>query len=213
MSLLSLLEQGGISLIPLGICSVLVIAVILERIWAFGRVGRVPKELMQRIESLIAAGQWYDAVRLLDDYDLPYTRIVKVSLLHKDASQQEINDILALACESELSAAVKPLPVLGTIGNIAPFIGLFGTVLGIMHAFRSVASHGSAGSSVVSHGISEALIATAIGLGVGIVAVVANNWFNAWIERYRLDLERFSTEWSYRLCSLRQSSTITEPVA
>ncbi|HEY3378988.1 MAG TPA: MotA/TolQ/ExbB proton channel family protein, partial [Armatimonadota bacterium] len=175
MSLLSLVEQGGIALIPLGICSVLVIAVILERIVAFTRTGKAPKELMRRVENLLAAGEWYDAIRLLDDYDSPYARVAKASLLHQNASPQEISDLLALACDAELSAATKPLPVLGTIGNIAPFIGLFGTVLGIMKAFASVAKENSAGSTVVSQGISEALIATAIGLGVGIVAVVANN--------------------------------------
>jgi len=210
MTLLDLIRQGGIALFPLGICSVLVVAVVLERIWAFSRTGQAPQELMRRVENLLAAGKWHDAIRALDAADSPFARIAKASLMHKPTSQEETADILTLTCDAEISAATRPLPVLGTIGNIAPFIGLFGTVIGIMKAFEAVHQAGSAGSDVVSKGIAEALIATAIGLGVGIVAVVANNWCNAWVEDYRLRLERFSTEWSYRLHELLPTNSAEE---
>jgi len=202
MSLFDLIKQGGISLFPLGLCSVLVVAVVLERIWTFARTGKAPQELMRRVESLLAAGKWHEAIRTLDASDSPFARIAKASLMRKPTSQEETADILTLACDAEISTATRPLPVLGTIGNIAPFIGLFGTVIGIMKAFQAVHKSGSAGTDVVSKGIAEALIATAVGLGVGIVAVVANNWCNAWVEDYRLRLESFSTEWSYRLHEL-----------
>lgn len=214
MSLLSLIEQGGIALIPLGICSVLVLAVILERVWTFARVGAIPVDLMQRAEALLAAGAWQDAIRLLDASPSPFARVAKASLMHSDASEEEVADVLALACDSELSDATRPLPIIGTTGNIAPFIGLFGTVIGIMKAFQQVADKQAAGASVVSAGIAEALIATAAGLAVGICAVIANNWCNAWVERYRLRLERFSTEWSYTLKHLPQRESVpAEPVA
>ena len=204
MSLLMLLKQGGIALFPLAICSVLIVAVIFERIWSYSRIGKAPKELIRRIENLITAGEWQEAIRLLDDSTSPYARVIKASLMRKHAGQQEVTDILTLACDAEVAAASFPLPILGTIGNIAPFIGLFGTVIGIMRAFAEVAKTQAAGANVVSAGIAEALIATAAGLAVGIVAVISNNWCNAWVEHYRLELERFSTEWSYRLEDLMQ---------
>jgi len=211
--LYELIKQGGIALIPLGFCSVLVVAVILERIWSFTRVGDVPRELMRRVENLITGGNWQEAVRLLDDTINPYTRVAKASLMRKNASQQEIADILTLASDAEIAAVSRPLPILGTIGNIAPFIGLFGTVIGIMEAFQRVAVQGAAGAAVVSSGISQALIATACGLAVGICSVVANNWCNAWVEGFRLTLERFCTEWSYRLHELQQQAPATEESA
>ena len=70
------------------------------------------------------------------------------------------------------------LVVLGTLGNNAPFIGLFGTVLGIIKAFDDLRKNASGGADVVHEGISEALVATAIGLLVAIPAVVAFNYFN-----------------------------------
>src|SRR5438094_4201896 len=72
--------------------------------------------------------------------------------------------------------------MLGTIGSAAPFIGLFGTVMGIIRAFHHMAIAGTGGFAVVAGGISEALIATALGLAVGIIAVVCYNYFQARVE-------------------------------
>lgn len=207
MSVLSLLEQGGITIIPLAVCSVLVVAVILERFWLYTHIGKVPQDLLRRVESLLAANDWASGVRLLDEARNPYARVAKAGMLDQQAHQQEMHDLLTLACEEEISITTRTLPILGTIGNIAPFIGLFGTVIGIMRAFAEMAAKGTAGASVVSAGIAEALIATAIGLGVGILAVVANNWCQAWVERYRLQMERFATQWAYRLQHFRKETS------
>ncbi len=210
MSLWELIVQGGIALYPLGLCSVLIIAVVLERLWLYRRLGGVPQELIRRAETLLAGGDWLGALRLLDGVDNPFARIARATLLRKPAGRQETEDMLALASDDEIAAATRPLPILGTIGNIAPFIGLFGTVLGIMKAFEEYKAGGQ-GPDAVSGGIAEALIATAIGLGVGIVAVVANNWCNAWVEEYRLRLERFSTEWAYRLHDIIAKDAASAP--
>jgi biopolymer transport protein ExbB len=77
----------------------------------------------------------------------------------------------------------KNLGVLGTLGNNAPFIGLFGTVLGIIRAFADLARNQSGGATVVMTGISEALVATAVGLMVAIPAVVAYNVFQGRVRR------------------------------
>lgn len=84
------------------------------------------------------------------------------------------------------------LMVLGTLGNNAPFIGLFGTVLGIIIAFRELALNPQGGASVVMRGISEALIATAVGLIVAIPAVIAYNFFQRLVKRHVSDAEAIS---------------------
>ncbi|MBI3945581.1 MAG: MotA/TolQ/ExbB proton channel family protein [Armatimonadetes bacterium] len=205
-SLLALIQQGGVALYPLGVCSILVVAIFLERLWAFSRIGRVPREMLHRAESLLSAGQLQDALRLLDSSPGPFARVAKAGLLHRKGSAREVADRLALACEAEIASAGRGLPVLGTIGNIAPFIGLFGTVIGIMRAFHAVAQRGSAEAAAVSGGIAEALIATALGLGVGIVAVIGNNWMHALLEGFRLRLEHAATEWAYSLQNLDRPS-------
>jgi biopolymer transport protein ExbB len=84
------------------------------------------------------------------------------------------------------------LMVLGTLGNNAPFIGLFGTVLGIIIAFRDLALNPQGGAAVVMRGISEALIATAVGLIVAIPAVVAYNYFQRVVKRHISTAEALS---------------------
>lgn len=205
MTVFQLIQQGGLTLVPLGICSVLVIAVALERLWSYSHLNMLPAELLQRVKDQLRSGQWKLAAATLAEMDNPYARIASASLQYEDASDEEISDTLSMACDAEVDRASRPLPIVGTIGNIAPFIGLLGTVLGIMTAFAAVAKQNAAGTSVVSAGISEALIATAAGLAVGIIAVIINNWCLAWVERYRLELERFSTEWSYRLQDARKA--------
>ena len=82
------------------------------------------------------------------------------------------------------------LMILGTLGNNAPFIGLFGTVLGIIIAFRELALNPQGGASVVMRGISEALIATAVGLIVAIPAVMFHRYFRGRIAEYVVDMEK-----------------------
>ncbi len=77
----------------------------------------------------------------------------------------------------------RGLVVLGTLGNNAPFIGLFGTVIGIIMSFKDLSENPAGGPSVVMAGISEALVATAVGLMVAIPAVIAFNAFNRVVKR------------------------------
>lgn len=202
MPLLQIIQHGWIAMIPLFICSVLVVAVILERWWTFSHIGKISRELLLRIESLLNAGKIEEADNLLTDYDTTYTRILRASL-RKKAGTAEMDDTLALACEEEIINAARPLAILGTIGNIAPFIGLFGTVIGIMQAFNKIGVNMSSGYNLISQDLAFALIATAFGIGIGIISVTANNWGHSWVDTFRLSLERFATEWSYRMKSMQ----------
>ena len=87
----------------------------------------------------------------------------------------------------------KGLGFLATIGSTAPFIGLFGTVVGIINAFQGIAATGSGGMAAVSGGISEALVATALGIFVAIPAVVAFNQFTGRLETFHVEINRASS--------------------
>lgn len=206
MSILNLLQQGGVALYPLAVCSVLVLAVILERIRAYSKIGKLPVELFKQVEKALAAQDCVGALQLLKGSDSSFARVGRLSLEHYLANPDGTADELTMAVEVELAQARRPLPVLATIGNMAPFIGLFGTVLGIMRAFQEVAAKGVSNSAVVTSGIAEALIATAAGLAIGICAVVANNWCIAWVDNYRRELDHFSTRWFNRLANLSRTA-------
>ncbi len=173
-----LLEQGGVVMYPLGLCSLLTIAAFIDRVWHFARANRDPREVLARAERALAAGgnprpRWPDALA-------PAERVVGAALEKRGAPREVVEEHMAAALSAESLRLGAHLGIVGTIGNIAPFVGLFGTVLGIIRAFRDIGQVGAAGPAVVASGISEALIATAAGLFVAITAVIVYNVFIIW---------------------------------
>ncbi len=113
--------------------------------------------------------------------------------LHKEPLEL-VSRGLRHASMKEIAQQERNLIFLATTGNVTPFIGLFGTVWGIMDAFASIGQAGSANLGAVAPGVSEALIATAAGLGAAIPAVIAYNYFVNRVRRLGTDLELFSLE-------------------
>lgn len=105
-----------------------------------------------------------------------------------------IERTLRKASDMEIASLESRLTLLATTGSTGPFIGLFGTVWGIMGSFHKIGATGSASLAVVAPGISEALVATAIGLAAAIPAVVLYNHFIARIRRQEIELNNFSTD-------------------
>lgn len=105
-----------------------------------------------------------------------------------------IERVLRTAVDTEVAKLEKSLTWLATTGSTGPFIGLFGTVWGIMGAFQKIGLTGAASLAVVAPGISEALVATAIGLAAAIPAVMAYNHFINDIKKIELDLSAYSSD-------------------
>jgi biopolymer transport protein ExbB len=157
--------------------SVASLAVILERA-VFFRARRLQRadEIAQRL----ARGE-LDGLRTLVDGQLALeARVLQQGLGVLSQGPEMVEEVMAATMAAERPRYERYLSFLGTLGSNAPFIGLFGTVLGIIKAFNdlgAVAIRGSAIQQTVMTGISEALVATAVGLGVAIPAVVAYNLF------------------------------------
>jgi len=111
-----------------------------------------------------------------------------------DSGMDAITRSLRRASTSEITRLNQFVAFLATAGNTAPFIGLFGTVWGIMNSFHNIGITGSASLAAVAPGISEALIATAVGLGVAIPAVIGFNFFNQKIRVINSEMENFSAD-------------------
>ena len=115
--------------------------------------------------------------------------------MHTQLGEMEnVSRALRRAASSEITQLESLVPFLATTGSTAPFIGLFGTVWGIMNSFRDIAGSGSANLTTVAPGISEALIATAIGLVAAIPAVVFYNYFLSKIKVLGSEMDNFSND-------------------
>ena len=184
LSFWSLIQQGAISTYPLILCSVLVVAIALERAWALRGVIAQAGALVGKIAPALSRGDVPGAQGTLGNTSAtPARRIYSDILAEPDRARAELERIADERQFEEAQEAGANLWVLGTIASAAPFIGLFGTVMGIIRSFHTMAIAGTGGFAIVAGGISEALIATALGLAVGILAVVLYNYFQARVER------------------------------
>ena len=113
-----------------------------------------------------------------------------------DRVMQNVQLAMRVAMSREEERLETHLPFLATVGSTSPYIGLFGTVWGIMNSFRGLAGVNQASLSVVAPGISEALIATAIGLFAAIPAVIAYNRYSAQVEIIVNRFDAFTDEFS-----------------
>ena len=167
--------------------SVLSIALIFERFHFYYQASKGLTEFRKNIRDSIAQGKTNDAMQTaktrFKDQTLPdmETEMTLNLLSHPETSAENSYAALGEVAQDAVVRARlawdKNLAILATIGSNAPFVGLFGTVLGIIKAFHDLSQQSNTGAQTVTSGISEALVATAIGLLVAIPAVVAYNLF------------------------------------
>ena len=168
--------QGGWVMWPLLVLSIVTWAIVLERTVAFFLLKPRLRKLSESVLSLLASGD-KERARQLCTQDS--SELGKLFLGSFDSGRSpEAAERLTERNKARVAAGLKKnLWILGTIGSASPFIGLLGTVVGIIRAFHEMKDKGTGGFSVVAGGISEALIATAAGLIVAIIALLTYNIF------------------------------------
>jgi len=175
--MIELIKEGGFIMVPLLICSLLVWAVVLEKYWSYYQFRRQSASLHSEAINLVKENRLNEARGLyIKSNELiagPHLTLFDESKTAKKIRDEKVGRRLA---ETE-QGLKKYLWILGTIATSAPFIGLFGTVVGIIKSFESIAEAGKSGFSVVAAGLSEALIATAAGILVAVIASMFYNYF------------------------------------
>jgi len=181
----TLIHQGAISTYPLIACSILMLGVVIERFWTLRGAVSSTASLTAELVPLLARGELGAAAEAVRRYRQSPARRVYGDVLEV-APRAPLPDLERVADErqfEEVQGCGAYLWILGTIGSSAPFIGLFGTVIGIMRAFHAMRLTGAGGFGVVAGGISEALIATALGIAIGIVSLVFYNYLQNRVEQ------------------------------
>ena len=166
--------------------SILSIAIVLDRVWYFWSNREQPEVVMGRGMAALTTGQW--SMPEVSGTG-PVGRMFRLAGEDWALGAERLRARLVAQRLQERAAAERGLVLLGTLGNNAPFIGLFGTVLGIIKSFRDLGTATNQGPAVVMTGLSEALVATAVGILVAIPAVIAYNLVNRRIRvmDYRLE--------------------------
>ena len=185
---ISVMSSGGPDMWILLTLSVVVVAIVIERLVFFASQHGDTKGLLRTIGQKIAADDLDGAVKVCQSNKGMLPRILEFGLRRGEKNRADITDALSIALMEHLNALERNLGIVGTIAVIAPFVGLAGTVLGIIHAFQEIALKGNSTPAVVAQGVSEALITTFGGLVVAIFAVVFFNYFKSRIKAYNQEM-------------------------
>jgi biopolymer transport protein ExbB/TolQ len=195
-----------VSIILIGL-SIVSLYLFIERQMTFSRAKKRSQEVAPKLADLLKAGNMRDALSLASKKDNRASHLARVTAAGieefmggKEARlsiEQQVEtatrgcERAATMYEQELK---KGLSVLATIATSAPFIGLFGTISGIINAFRGMALTGSGGIGAVAGGISEALVTTAFGIAVAIIALWCFNTLNTRIEVYGAEMTNTTSQ-------------------
>ncbi|MDZ7725049.1 MAG: MotA/TolQ/ExbB proton channel family protein [candidate division KSB1 bacterium] len=188
------LSRGGIIMIPLLLSSIIGLAIVIERAFRLRRKKVLIPEIINIVESLNSIRDIELATSICRKNKGPFANIILTGLENQDLSQKEIKELLNDQGRQEVRTLERGLPSLDTIAGIAPLMGLLGTVLGMIKVFTVISQQGTGQASLLAGGISEALITTATGLVIGILALIMYNYFSNVAEQYILDIEKYTTQ-------------------
>jgi len=179
LNFFDIIQRGALTTYPLIILSIVSGAVILERLWTLRNAGAATQTLANSILDSVKQGRKDLAMALCRQNNQSAASRVFLAILALSGGEslEKSAAFMNEAMFEELQKMKKNLWILGTVASSAPFIGLLGTVIGIIKSFENMAVVGTGGFTVVAAGISEALVATALGLGIAIIALIFYNYF------------------------------------
>ena len=186
------LARGGVLMIPLGVCSILALAIVLERTLNLRTKKIIQLDILQQVRDLVAENQVSDAMTLCRRYPSVMGRILLVTIANHDRNREELRSVVEDAGRQEVTTLDRNLGALGTIAAISPLLGLTGTVFGMIRTFAIISEKGIAHPSQLAGGISEALITTATGLVIAIPTLIFYNYFTNKADRLILEIEKHS---------------------
>jgi len=205
-NVLDILMAGGWAMLPILVCSLVALAIVLERCWTLRRKAVLPPGLGEEVRQWARAGQ-------LDPNHLealsngsPLGELLAAALAVRSQSRELIKERIEDTGRHIVHEMERYLSTLGTIALIGPLLGLFGTVIGLIRMFMQVMAGGIGDPAKMAGGIGEALICTASGLTVAIPAYVLHRWFRSRVAGYCVQMEKQAT-------ALLDELTLSPPLA
>ncbi|HWP23074.1 MAG TPA: MotA/TolQ/ExbB proton channel family protein [Candidatus Binatia bacterium] len=184
----AVIVKGGIVMIPLIGCSLISLALTIERIMFWTKLKS--KDVLRQILSLVENGEFEQALKLGKTSGQPIARVLAAGIAHRNPAPAKA---MEAAAQAEIPVLKRRLGVLDTIVTLAPLLGLLGTVVGMISSFDIMSEAGMGQPHAVTGGVAEALIATATGLLIAILTLIPYNYFSARVEKEMDAMEHFSS--------------------
>lgn len=184
------LEKGGIVMFPILACSVLALAIFVERMIRFSRVQDRGAGLAETIAAMLKEGKEEEARGVAEASNSPMGRVLAQAMAVRDREREILETVIVNAIDEEVRGLSSYLQSLATIGNLAPLLGLLGTVMGLIKAFMVIQEMGGkVNAAVLAGGIWEAMLTTAFGLAVALPTIVAHSYLLGRVDQYEARLQ------------------------
>ncbi len=173
---------------PILLCSILTVMVAINRFYYYNKNKRDVVQFIPKLQKELARNNLDSAQNLSVQLGGIIGEVSEEAVRIFSEQKNGFSRSFDIASSLATRKLESHLTILGTIGGVCPFLGLFGTVVRILYTFQDLAVQGNQSAAVAS-GIASALIATALGLGVAIVAVVLYNYFQSMVKRFEDDFQ------------------------
>ena len=187
--MLELVKAGGPLMWPIIACSVIAMAIILERLWTYRERRVMPTNLLAQIWKLYQAKELSAAHIATVRKKSPLGRILAAGLANRHHQREVMKEAIEEEGRQVVHELERYLNTLGTIANISPLLGLLGTVIGMIKVFTAITDAGVGNPAILAGGISEALITTAAGLSVAIPAVIFHRYLSGRVDKLVIGME------------------------
>lgn len=190
--MLELIKAGGLLMWPILLCSVISLAIIVERFWSLQTKRVTPKNLVANVWQWERVGH-LDAARIQKLRNgSPLGRLLAAGLVNREHDREVMKESIEEVGRHVTHELERFLNTLGTIASVSPLLGLLGTVIGMIKVFAVITSQGVGDPSVLAEGISEALITTAAGLTVAIPTLMFYRFFRGRVDELVVNMEQES---------------------
>lgn len=184
VSILDLILAGGFMMIPLFLLSILAVYIFIERVLTIRKAARTPNQFIEKIRNLVLAGDINGAKLLCAQTDSPIAKMIEKGISRIGSPLKNIEVSIENVGRIEIYKLEKGLSLMATISGAAPMLGFLGTVTGMIQAFIAIAQEeGSVSPKLLSGGIYEAMVTTAVGLAIGIVAYLGYNYLVSQVQK------------------------------
>ena len=183
-------RAGGWMMLPILICSVVAMAIVLERFWSLQKRRVTPDNLAVQVWQWARSGVLDDKRVAALRSESPLGRVLAAGLVNREYEREVMKESIEEVGRHVIYELGRYLNTLGTIAAISPLLGLLGTVIGMIKVFAAITNEGIGDATVLAGGISEALLTTAAGLSVAIPTLMFHRFFRSRVEGYVVTMEQ-----------------------
>jgi len=199
---IGMLRQGGLIMLPLGLCSLTAVTIILERLYALRRSavigGRVPR-IMQQYGGEATADAALAACRQTQG---PLARVIEEVIRTRHIEHAQAVEAVHATGRTQVASLERGLTLLEIIAGVSPLLGLLGTVLGMVTVFNAITAQGIGDPQVLSDGISKALVTTVAGLIIAIPSLAFHSWLSRRVDDYAMEMQNAAMSFVFKVRAL-----------